>query len=70
MNTQDDRVGICAVCGTIHANNEGFTENRTCSECGEDKVFSIVEYRDIALDWQRLKDEVDTLTSMLAGEYY
>lgn len=69
MNTQDNRVGICAICGTIHVNENGFEEDRLCDECGEGQVYSIVEYRDIAIDWQRQKDEIMELHKLLQGDY-
>jgi hypothetical protein len=67
--TLDQEVGICAVCGTAHVEEEGFDGNRGCRNCGEWMVYSIIEYRDIVIDWVRLKQEFGDLIDSLNESY-
>lgn len=69
MNNQDKRVGMCAVCGTVHVSEDGYDDDRGCTNCGEWAVYSMVEYRDICIDWLKQQDEIQDLYAQLAGEY-
>lgn len=60
-NSFQHETGFCAACGTVHVNEESFDDNRTCRNCGEDLVYNLNEYRDILIDWKRLKVEFDLL---------
>lgn len=66
-HSQQRTLGICASCGTIHVEENGFEENRGCRDCGEWLVYSIMEYRDIAIDWLHLKEEYGHLMQEYNG---
>lgn len=61
------KLKICAVCGQYHYGED--SEDRACRNCGEWAVYSMVEYRDICIDWLKQKDELQDLYAQLEGAY-
>lgn len=69
-NNNNNEVGMCSICGTVHVDPEGFYYNRRCRECGENRVFSITEYMDMMNDYFILKDELKELNKLIEDNEY
>lgn len=68
-NNNNNEVGLCSICGTVHTNPEGFIYSRVCRECGEKTVYSITEYMDIVNDYFELKKDYKELNEMIENMY-
>ncbi len=56
-------IGFCSLCATMHHMDEVY--HRKCHNCGETSVYSITEACDVINDYEKLKDDYQTLVDTL-----
>lgn len=67
---EQDSLGFCTVCGEEYNLEDAgsVSIDRKCTSCTDGIVYSIVEYRDLAIDWERQKKELTELVRLISGD--